>query len=262
MPHRFLILAALVTVPAVAHADVRYEMLMQDTRRGDSVTQEMLVKDGMIRISTQDGGQDAMGSMIYRPADQELLIIDDDDKAVRRMTKADMDRMQGQMAAGMARMQDAMKNMPPEARARAEQAMQKMLGGSPGGTPAVETTVKAMGASDTVAGIDCDMYQVLENGVKTQELCAADLDDLKGGDEMVASMKGLASMMEGFTKTLGARAPKMDLGPVDGRFPVLSRQFDEGKLTYESRLVSIEETALSADQFKAPKGYRVRKLME
>ena len=58
-----------------------------------------------------------------------MRLIDDDGKTYNEMTKADVDRMGGQMDGAMAQMQEQMKSMPPEQRARMEALMKGRGGG-------------------------------------------------------------------------------------------------------------------------------------
>jgi hypothetical protein len=265
MLSRTLLITAVMILPATAYADVRYEMQTKDMERGGTINNEILVKDGMLRMGVTSSSSGDMTDVIYKPADDEMIMLDGNHKVARRMTKADIDRMGGMMAGVSQQMQEALKNMPPEARAKAEAMMKKMGNGSMPGASATDQSdkmVKPMGSSDTVAGINCDMYEMMLDGKKTQEFCAADADDLKGGEELVTAMSGMAKFMEGLTKATGGHGLDAYVEPVEGKFPILARQFENGKEVSESRLVSAEETSISADKFEVPKGYKERKLME
>lgn len=264
MLRRTLLVSVFMIVPAVAYADVRYQMESRDISRGDTTQNEILVKDGMLRMGVSSNGKNDMTNVIFNPGDEEIIMIDDSRKEVRRMTKADMDRMQGMMAGMSQKMQDALKSMPPAARKQAEEMMKKQgLGGMGNmGQPPARNTSRPLGSSDTVAGISCDMYEMSVDGKKTQEFCAADADDIEGGAELMKAVGGLAKFMEGFTQAMGGQRMGDFIEPVDGKFPVMSRQFENGKVVSESRLVSAEKVSLSADQFMPPKGYKERKLME
>ena len=90
-------------------------------------------------------------------------------KTYTEMTKADLDRVSGQMAGAMAQMQEQMKNMPPEARKRMEATMQGR--GMPGGAGvAARTEYKKVG-TDKVGKWTCDKYEGTRDGEKVAELC-------------------------------------------------------------------------------------------
>ena len=55
--------------------------------------------------------------MIFDGTAQVMRTIDDEAKTYTEMTKADVEKLSGQMSGAMAQMQEQMKNMPPEARA-------------------------------------------------------------------------------------------------------------------------------------------------
>jgi hypothetical protein len=78
---------------------------------GSRMRVESLGTEGPRQTTIFDGGR------------QVLWIVNDDQKTYREMTKADMDRVGGQMAGAMAQRQEQMKNMPPEQRAMMEKMM-------------------------------------------------------------------------------------------------------------------------------------------
>jgi hypothetical protein len=106
---------------------------------------------------------------------QVMTIIDDARKTYTEMSKADLDAFAAQMAPAMAQMQDAMKNMPPEAKARMEAMMKK--NGAPGTTPPGAAPAKVefkKAGTATVGKWTCDKYDGYTNGQKTHEVCSVD----------------------------------------------------------------------------------------
>ena len=66
------------------------------------------------------------GAFLFDGVKQVVWIVNYDKKTYTEMTKTDLDRMGQQMTEAMAKMQEAMKNLPPEQRAQMEQMMKKV----------------------------------------------------------------------------------------------------------------------------------------
>ena len=70
--------------------------------------------------------------------------------------------------------------------------MQGMMGQQ---APRPAPTVEAMG-SGKWNSYECRQYAVYESGQKAQDLCAADLDDVEGSDELIDTFRAMAHYME------------------------------------------------------------------
>ncbi|MEZ5397307.1 MAG: hypothetical protein R2724_31645 [Bryobacterales bacterium] len=85
-------------------------------------TTSYIESDRVATSSTVDGKQ--MG-FIYLADGNMMKMIDHSKKTVREMSGEDLEKMMGQVNEAMAKMQEQMKNMPPQQRAM----MEKMMGG-------------------------------------------------------------------------------------------------------------------------------------
>ena len=112
-------------------------------------------------------------TVVFDGAKQVLWLINDGRKSYSEMTKAEADRMGGQLNDAMAKMQEQLKSLPPEQRAQIE-AMMKGRGmpGMAGGAPA-KTEYRKTGA-DKVGTWACDKYEGTRGGQKVTELCTVD----------------------------------------------------------------------------------------
>jgi Domain of unknown function (DUF4412) len=100
-----------------------------------------------------------------------LWLIDEDKKTYNEMTKADVDRLGGQVQDAMAMVQAQLANMPPAQRAQIE-AMMKGRGMTLA-APVQKTEYRRAG-TDTVGKWACDKYEGFQNNQKTSEVCAVD----------------------------------------------------------------------------------------
>lgn len=213
------------------------------------------------RMRSTDGDGDGA---IFR--DQKIYALDADQKSYTVVDKATMDRMGGQLAEARKQMEAQMANLPPERRAMMEQMMSQMGGGMPGAkNKAVKRDVTATGRSETVGGFKCALWEVTIDGVKDSEVCAAAPGSLPGGAEMMKTMREMGEMMKGLTEGLGEMARRTaadtwaDLAKING-IPVLTRDFENGKASRETRLSVIRSESVPASTFEVPKGYKERKM--
>ena len=80
-------------------------------------TTKLRVESDRVRIETETGRGDVI---IFRGDQQVMWIIDNKAKAYREMTKADVDRLGGQVIDMMAKMREQMEKMPPQQREMVE----------------------------------------------------------------------------------------------------------------------------------------------
>jgi hypothetical protein len=122
------------------------------------------------RMRTQLDGPGGPQVIVFDGAKQVMYTMNPARKSYTEMTKADVERMGSELSGAMAQMQEMLKSMPPEQRAKME-AMMKGQGmpASIGAAPA-RTQYKKTGTS-TVAKWACDTYDGLQNGQKVSEVC-------------------------------------------------------------------------------------------
>jgi len=147
-------------------------LIVQKETSGDRTTtnQIQIEKDRMRAEASGPAGEKQ--AFIFDGAKQVMWIVNYDRKSYSEITKADVDRLGGQMSAAMAQMQEQLKSMPPEQRAQVERMMAGRMGGAgPGAAPKPE--YKKTG-TDRVGKWTCDKYEGTLNNQKTVELCTVD----------------------------------------------------------------------------------------
>lgn len=160
------ILSALAT-PLLAADGV---LIAEKTTTGGT-TQTGQVQLERTRVRTETAGASGVKQIVIFDGNAQVLrMIDPARKTYTEMTKADVDRLGDQMAGATAQMQQQMKNMPPDERARMEAMMRGR--GMPG---AAETkTVYRKTGTDKVGKWTCDKYEGYRGTQKTSEVCTVD----------------------------------------------------------------------------------------
>ena len=167
-----------------------------------------------------------------------------------------MQGMAGQMQEAMKQMQEQMANMPPEQRAQMEQMMKQQMGGMGGmggGSAPPQITVREKAKGEKVGQFTCTRYEILTGGEKSQEVCAAALDQLKLDPSAFETFKALAAFYEPLTRQIpkGTWAAPTGMSQIQG-FPVQTLIYTGAQPTMEWALVSIENKALDAGLFVLP----------
>ena len=145
-------------------------LIVEKTTTGTSTdTSQVQIEANHLRAETPGRGQKQV--VIFDGAKQVMWTINPEKKTYSEMTKADVDRLGGQVSDAMARMQEQMKNMSPEQRAMMERAMQGR--GLPGATAAQKTEYRKTG-TDRVGKWACDKYEGYRGNEKVAEVCTVD----------------------------------------------------------------------------------------
>jgi hypothetical protein len=113
-------------------------------------------------------------AFVFDATKQTMWVINYDKKTYNEMTKAELDRVAGQMADVMAKMQEQLKDLPPAQRAQMEALMQGRGAALPGLAAAAPKTEYRKTGTDKVGQWACDKYEGYQNNQKIAELCTVD----------------------------------------------------------------------------------------
>ena len=222
------------------------------TSNGSTKNTQIQIEKDRMRAETADGQ-----TLIFDGPKQILWMVNDGRKSYNEMTKADVDRMGGQLNDAMTRMQEQLKNLPPEQRAQIEQMMKGR--GMPGMNAAAGKTEYRKTGSDKVGSWACDKYEGTKSGQKVNELCTVDpkVLGLSMSDFQVAKQ-----LMDFFSKLVPAGADRMfAVGtPEEQGFsgvPVRRIDFDNnGQQRSVTEITQFTRQTFPASVFEVPAGYQ------
>ena len=168
-------------------------------------TQIQITKDH-IRSEIVSASGEAQ-TMIFDAVKQTLWIVNSDKKTYSEMTKADVEKFGAQMADVNVKMQEMIKNMSAEQRARMEQMM-KGRGAAAPGAPPRKTEYRRAGA-DRVSKWACAKYEGFRDNKKTSEVCTVDLKEI---GISAADLDAAKQMAEFFAKISPQNADRASFG--------------------------------------------------
>jgi hypothetical protein len=187
--------------------------------------------------------------MLFDDKAQVLRLVDEDTKQYVDLTKdwqANMDPS-GQLA----QMQKQLDAMPKEQRAMAESMMKQAMAGMAQSQEQLVynwTTDKLK-----ISGYDCTRVEGMRGNRKVTEYCGSTSDDFKLKDSERQTVIDMQGYLRNFLITVksddqSARAFAWDT-KTDG-YPVLTRCFDNGKITLDLTLATVTRKGPTDDQFR------------
>ncbi len=247
--------AVLLCVSSVANAGVEMDLVTLDAAGNEEMRTKIYAQDDKVRM--EEGGN-GNATMIF--LGDRFLYVDHKDKTYMVMDEATLEEVSAKMNEAMKEMEAQLANMPPEQRAMVEQMMKGQMQGMMG--EAEETPpprVEAVGSGKWQSR-KCEEYAVFEGDEQVQKICAADLDDVNGADEVIAAFKNMAAYIEKLTESMPMR-PASQPNPGElmeqiGGFPIHTIEYSNGRKVREVSLDSVTEKDLENALFEAPEGYR------
>lgn len=260
-----LIALTLAALALPASAGVRYDI--ESSYSGTSQETSIDVDGSRMRlnVASDDTGRD--GYMVFSGDRREMMIINTKDRSYFVIDEAQMKQLAETVNQAMASMEQALAAMPESQRAQMEKMMKSRMPAM--AEPREPSELKKTGASDTVNGYDCTIYEIWRSGVRERELCVTSWGNVAGGREVAQVFAEMGEFMTEMLDSLpkiGGRtlgdATFEHMKEIDG-FPVRTREYgSDGVLDGESELRSSTETAIDPAEFEPPKGYKKQDLMK
>lgn len=243
----FVVLAA-CPLPAAAGVLIVEKTATED--RPPETHQVQIDRDWM-RVEHQMSGEKA--AFIFDGTRDVVRMVNYDRKTYSEMTRADVERLGGQMSAAMAQMQEAMKKMSPEQRAMVESMMKGRMPGADASAP--RTVYKKVG-TDTVGRWRCDRYEGFQNDQKTSEVCTVDPSVL---GFVPADLEVTRKLAEFFKRMMPQNADSLfSLGkPEEEGFsgvPV-RRVFSTAGRPFTTELVDVTRQTFTPSTWEVPAGF-------
>lgn len=225
-------------------------LIVEKTTTGGKVdTHQIQVDRNRIRVETS-GPNGEKQAFVFDGAKQVMWTINYDKKSYSEMTKADVDRLGGQMSDAMAKLQAQMQSIPPEQRAQMEKMMQGRMPSAP-----AKTEYKKTGTA-TVGKWTCATYEGYRNNEKTSELCAVEPAALGLTPDDFAVTEQLQAF---FSKLMPQRADSMfRFGRLEdqGFSGVPVRRVSVGPQPSVSEITDVTRKPLDDAMFAVPAGFQ------
>lgn len=248
-------LAAACLMTATLNAANGIQITAKTTGDGNTQTNQIQLDANHMRADTTGiiGDQTAV---IFDGTKQVLDILHLDTKTYNELTKADIDRLAGQMSDAMSRMNQAMANMTPEQRAQVEAMMRGRMGAAGRGAAPARTQYRKTG-TDKVGKWTCDKYEGYRNGQKISELCTVPPSEL---GFTAADFAVTQQMKEFVGKLMPQRADQMlSLGSPDLGFsgvPVRSIFYNSSGTQSTTELTDVSRQNVPESTFVVPSGFQ------
>ncbi|MEO6236491.1 MAG: DUF4412 domain-containing protein [Vicinamibacterales bacterium] len=226
-------------------------LMVSKVTSGTGAAQTSQVQIDGSRMRAESGPDGARQIVMFDGKREVLTLLDTAKRTYTELTKADLDALGGQRDAAMSQMQQQLKNLPPERRARVE-AMMKGRGAAPA---APKMTYRKTG-TDTVGRWTCVKYEGYAGTEKRSDVCTVDAKVLG----LSAADFAVTEQMAAFFRKMvpGAASQALTIGTAEeqGFSGVPVRQ----AITIGGRQVTTEITEVTrmpiADAvFQVPAGY-------
>lgn len=248
-----LIMLALwcIATPVLAQLTTTYSGTQRDGDKDVPASAVFSVEKGRVAMIMKGTRSNRM---LFDEKAQVLRIVSDDDKSYIDLDK-DW-RKNADPSGMMATMQKQLESMPAAQRAMAEQMMKSTMGAMQQ-QPALEYVWT--NDKQTVAGYECTRVEGMRGAIKTTEYCGSKSDDFKMSDaehqtmlDMQSYLRSVMIMVKSSDDAM--RAFQWDT-KVDG-YPVITRCFNDGKMTLDLKLQSVNRRPLADTLFAIPAGFK------
>ena len=257
---RISIVVTVLAIASTANAGVRLDLVRTDASGTETDRNEIFSQGEKLRIDSGGGPFSSDVSMIF--LGDRFLVVDHDEQSYIVMDEAMLTAMSSKLNEAMKQMEAQLAKMPPEQRAMAEQMMKGQNSALEDIASAAPPRVEPIGPGEW-EGTPCTRYAVFDGPDKSQDVCAAPLNQVDGAADMMQAFMGMAKFVQKLSESLpGPLAASLSANPgavmdqIDG-FPIHSIEYRLGEPAGESRLESITEQELEESVFAAPDGYRL-----
>jgi len=251
---------ALVALGPPAFAGARFTT---ETRRvapsGVKTSTAVLTAEGrQLRLDPADGDS----TVIYQADGGRVWVIDHAKKSYVQVDRATTQDMSRRLQGARAELERRLGELPPEQAAAMDRLLGKRTADAAPAVPSIE--VRETGGSDEIQGVACKEVEILQEGVRLAEVCAASFSDAGIPSETLDVVRELTDFLgetvNGFLKG-GLQDEGMlalqSLGKLDA-VPMRVRAFQDGTLRQETVVTAIERRTFPAQEFKVPAGYSPR----
>ncbi|MBO9470090.1 DUF4412 domain-containing protein [Endozoicomonas sp. G2_2] len=234
-----LLLAGLLGVAATAaQADTTL------TYQGASGEFTVDMKPGAVRID------DATRQwQLYEESSEAIFSIDPSDRSYTRLDRNTASAIRERVDALRAQIESRVQQLPEGQQATARAAMLQSVPGLD--TSAQKVGLDRTGREDSVAGVPCEVVQVVRDGKPAETLCIASPDALGMSKQTFASVKSMFSLMQTMLAGTGFETAGLPYLSLSG-MPVRFTDTNSGE---RRQLSNVAHDSLPEKRFTIPDGY-------
>ena len=266
-----LLLAALSLTPL--WAGVVYEIETTDHAQSPPKVEsvQMEAEGRHLKMGIPSGAASGESDAIFKGGDDpQMIIIDHERRGYYVMDREQAAVIAGGISSAMTQMQEALKNLPEDKRAMAEQMMkQRLPQGQQQAPERPKSELKKTSERADHNGYPCVKYEVHQEGRKVRELWVTDWKNVEGSDDVAETFEEVGDFFRELMDSFGEMAQAgggfggnrnvdffESLRELDG-FPVVTKEFNEdGSLESEATLRSATRRTLDPADFEPPSGYK------
>lgn len=241
-----------------AHAGMRMTLeISEPGHKGKAVRSEMLI-DGKNVAMTMDKA----ATVIVRGADQQAWVLDHAQKRYMVFDDQTMKRLQQQIEASMAQMEQMVAQMPPAQRVQVEQQLKAMRAAKAGKAPPI--TVKKVAKFKKIMGKRCQLYELRQAGKSIGRAWVAPYSTLGALAEPAKAIKELSGFYEKMSRTspmlADPQATQMVTAMSIEGLALVWEELDGGKVVRTTKVVEMKPMKVAASSFLPPKSYKKQEL--
>jgi hypothetical protein len=238
-----------------------YTETFGDQKLSGSAT--VYLEEKRMRIDSTEGGGNV--TVIYNALGEEnpfYWLIDHEEGSYIEIQKDDLVAVRARVEETMKEARKQIEGMPPDQKKQVE----KMLADRMGYTAFFEekTQYEKVSSGAKVGQWECTHYQGFREGVKIEEVWAADLgelgidpEDLKAFEEMANLFKTVGQNLPAFFRFGGDKSEDNTTFP---GFPVMAVSYEGGDRKEKSEIKGLRHEKLSAGLFALPEGLEKKEI--
>lgn len=230
-------------------------IIYKQTSGTETSSNSMQIKDGKIRFTAPN---QTNNYSLYDSKTSTITHVDSGSKHYLPMTEENMMEQARQMNIMRQRMMEKIKDMPPEKRKQVEKMMNNHLSrvGEDGITAKVEQ--KKSSRTETIAGIQCSIYESYVNGTKINEICMTEAGKIGISSQDAEALMSMQEYMKRMQNVIGGdNVPESELKGV----PLHTRLFaPDGSIKMETQLEKISTDNINSVQMSIPADFSLKEM--
>ncbi|CAA0111178.1 Uncharacterised protein [Halioglobus japonicus] len=257
------VLASQVLMGSFAYsADSLEAVQMQFSQRANGQLQQWSLVIGDDRVVTVDvNGQELS---IFDAADGKLYTLDHAAHSYRISDSQSVRQAALRVQQGMSAIESRIAELP---ESQQSQIRQRLMASFPQRQEAKgDSKFVSSGKSGAFAGVDCQWFETVVDGIATGQICATAPDQLEGGATLHSMLTSISDMYAEMEKAdLGGIAlpiPENPMAPVArlGLIPVKMEQYGDGEAGAgpDVELLSISQQLINPAALQLPSGYTLQ----